>query len=122
MILSEDEKSRHGDTVALVIQDRGTRWLMSYGSQSKSSECTKDCFQKYFGSKIKPKLVYTDNAPEFNKAFKELGWSHDTCTPHRPQTNGIGERAVRRVKEGTRCAIVQSGLSLLWWREAMSCF
>ena len=38
MVLSEEEKNRHGDTVALAIQDRGTHWLMSYGCSSKGSE------------------------------------------------------------------------------------
>ena len=54
--------------------------------------------------------------------MKTFGYNDDTCTPHRPQTNGIAERAVRRVREGTRCAQVQSGLTELWWREAMNCF
>ena len=42
--------------------------------------------------------------------------------PYQPQNNGIAERAVRRVKEGTSCVLVQSGLSYEWWREAQECF
>ena len=34
------------------------------------------------------------------KACDDLAWTRDTSTPHRIQTNGIAERAVRRVKEG----------------------
>ena len=30
-------------------------------------------------------------------------------TPHRSETNGIAERAVRRVKEGTSAVLLQSG-------------
>ena len=48
-----------------------------------------------------PKHVYLDNAPELIKAMEELQWTFDTSTPHRPETNGAAERAVRRVKEGT---------------------
>ena len=54
--------------------------------------------------------------------MKDLGFSADTSTPHRPQTNGIAERAVRRVKEGTSCTLNQSGLNEDWWGEAMLCF
>ena len=31
-------------------------------------------------------------------------------TPHRSETNGIAERAVRRIKEGTSAVLLQSGL------------
>ena len=36
---------------------------------------------------------------EFGKACEDLSWNHCTSTPHRSGTNGIAERAVRRVKE-----------------------
>ena len=35
------------------------------------------------------------------KACQELQWNHDTSTAHRSETNGVAERAVRRVNEGT---------------------
>ena len=47
---------------------------------------------------------------------------HDTSRPDRPSTNGVAERAVRRVSEGASCALLQSGFSGSWWREAMSTF
>ena len=37
-------------------------------------------------------------------------------TPHRSETNGIAERAVRRVKEGTSAVLLQSGLDKNGWR------
>ena len=46
----------------------------------------------------------------FGKSCEELSWNHYTSTPHRWETNGIVERAVRRVKEGTSAVLLQSGL------------
>ena len=34
----------------------------------------------------------------------------------------MAERAVRKVKEGTACTLVQSGFDEAWWGEAMKCF
>ena len=36
--------------------------------------------------------------------------------------NGIGERAVRRVKESTSAVLLQSGLNESWWADSMECF
>ena len=44
------------------------------------------------------------------KACEELSWNHCTSTPHKSETNGIAERALRRVKEGTSAVLLQSGL------------
>ena len=48
--------------------------------------------------------------------------NHCTSTPHRSETNGIAERAVRRVKEGTSAVLLQSGLDENWWADSMECF
>ena len=47
---------------------------------------------------------------------------HCTSTPHRSETNGIAERAVRRVKEGTSAVLLQSGLDNEWWADSMECY
>ena len=70
----------------------------------------------------KPKVIYTDNSLEFGKAFDDLSWNHCTSTPHRSETNGIAERAVRRVKEGTSSVLLQSGLNESWWADSMECY
>ena len=37
-------------------------------------------------------------------------------------TNGIAERAVRRVKEGTSAVLLQSGLNESRWADSMECY
>ena len=56
------------------------------------------------------------------KACEELNWSHERSMPHRSETNGIAERAVRRVKENTSSVLVQSGLQESWRCEATECY
>ena len=58
---------------------------------------------------------------EFGKACEDLSWNHCTSTPHWSETNGIAERAVRRVKEGTSAVLLQSGLDESWWADSMEC-
>ena len=70
----------------------------------------------------KPNVIYTDNSLEFGKACEYLSWNHCTSTPHRSETNGIAERAVRRVKEGTSAVLLQSGLDEKWWVDSMECY
>ena len=67
-------------------------------------------------------FIYTDNSLEFGNACEDLSWNHCTSTPHRSETNGIAERAVRRVKEGTSAVLLQSGLDENWWADSMECY
>ena len=59
---------------------------------------------------------------EFGKACEDLSWNHCTSTPHRSETSGIAERAVRRVKEGTSAVLLQSGLNESWWADSLECY
>ena len=77
---------------------------------------------KFLDPTRKPKVIYTDNSLEFGKSCKELSWNHCTSTPHRSETNGIAERAVRRAKEGTSAVLLQSGLDNEWWADSMECY
>ena len=58
---------------------------------------------------------------EFGKACEDLSWNHCASTPHRSATDGIAERAVRRLKEGTSAVPSQSGLDENWWSDSMEC-
>ena len=78
--------------------------------------------QKFLEPERKPKAIYTDNSLEFGKACEDLSWNQCTSTPHKSETNGIAERAVRRVKEGTSVVLLQSGLHESWWADSMECY
>ena len=126
-VLNDDDESRTQDQNACIVQDRATFWLQAYAALTKASEEVKKAFQRFLGPQGIQRFqqmghIYTDNSKEFIKAFEDLGFSHDTSTPHRPETNGIAERAVRRVKEGTSCALSQSGFHDDWWVLAMECY
>ena len=123
-ILNEADQSRPQDKTALIIQDRAANWLAGYPSRTKNAEDTATSFRKFLGPQCQAQHVFTDGSKEFEKALSDttICKLHDTSTPHRPQTNGVAERAVRRVKEGTSCALVQSGWHNEWWAEAMACY
>ena len=116
--MGKGEQSVRRDTVGLICLDRGTRWMDGFPAQSRESEQSYKMLQKFNGH-LKPKSIFSDGAPELSKACDELGYSHNTCTPHRHQSNGVAERAVRRVKEGTACQMIQSGFMAAWWCLAM---
>ena len=89
--------------------------------EQKTSPETQRSLQKFLEPDRKPKVIYTDNSLEFGKACEDLSWNHCTSTPHRSETNGIAERAVHRVKEGTSAVLLQSGLNESWWADSMEC-
>ena len=121
-VLSEGCESRSNHRYAIVVQDLATQWIQSYPCKTKTSQETQRSLQKFLEPDRKSKVIYTDNSWEFGKACEELSWNHGTSTPHRSETNGIAERAVRRVKEGTSAVLLQSGLNEKWWAHSMECF
>ena len=135
--LSEGCESRNNHRHAVVVQDLATQWIRSYPCKTTTSQETQKSLRKFLEPTKKPKVIYTDNSWDFRKACEDLSWNHCTCTPHRSGTNGIAERAERRVKEGTSAVLLQSGLdekmvggfhwmlllpakcstSLVWWED-----
>ena len=118
-ILSEESESRNNHRYAVVVQDLATQWLQFYSCKTKTSQETEKSVQKF--STRKPKVIHTDTSLESGKSCEELSWNHCTSTPHRSETNGIAERAVRRVKEGTSAVLLQSGLDKDWWMDSVEC-
>ena len=104
------------------VQDLVTQRIQAYPCKTETSQETERSLQKYLEPTRKPKVIYTDNSLEFGKSCEDLSWNHCTSTPHRSETNGIAERAVRRVEEGTSAALLQSSLNETWWADSMECY
>ena len=98
-VLSDNCESRNNHRYAVVVQDLATQWIQAYPCKNKTSRETQRSLQKFLEPERKPKVIYTDNSLEFGKACEDLSWNHCTSTPHRSETNGIAERAVRRVRK-----------------------
>ena len=116
---SDNCEPRNNYRYAVVVQDLATLWIQSYLCKTQTSQEAQRSLQKFLEPKGKPKVIHTDNSLEFGKACEDLSWDHCTSTPHRSETNGISERAVRRVKEGTSAVLLQSGLDEKWWADSM---
>ena len=121
-VLSENCESRNNHRYAVVVQDLTTQWIQSYPCKTNTSQETQRSLQKFLEPNRKPKIIYSDNSLEFGKACEDLSWNHCTSTPHRSETNGIGERAARRMKDGTSAVLLQSGLNESWWADSMECY
>ena len=121
-VLSENCESRNNHRYAVVVQDLATQWIQSYPCKTKTSQETQRSLQKFCEPDRKPKVICTDNSLEFGKTCEDFSRNHCTSTPHRSETNGIAERAVRRVKEGASAVLLQSGLVENWWADSMECF
>ena len=68
--------------------------------KTKTSQETQKSLQRFLEPDGNLKVIYTDNSLEFGEDCEHLS-NHCTSTLHRSETNGIAEKAVRRVKERT---------------------
>ena len=73
-------------------------WYMIWQLNGFNRIRAKPKLLKFLEPTRKPKVIYTDDSLDFGKSCEELTWNHCTSTPQRSATNGIAERAVRRVK------------------------
>ena len=106
-VLRENCESRNNYRYAVVVQDLATQWKQSYPCKTKTSQETQRSLQKFLEPDRKPTVSDTHNSLESGKACEDLSLNHCTSTPHRSETHGIAERAVRRVKEGTSAVLLQ---------------
>ena len=121
-VLSDSCESRNNHWYAVVVQDLATQWIQAYPCKTKTSQETQRSLQKFLEPERNPEVIKTDSFLEFDTVCEDLSWNHCTSTPHRSKTNEIAERAVRRVKEGTSAALLQSGLSEKWLAGSMECY
>jgi len=105
----------------MVVLDHYSGWVWMFPTGDKTAKTAESCLKRFRGdSEIK--LMYTDNAPELVKAVDTLGIRHETSTPYRSPTNSKAERTIRKVLEGTRTVLEQSGFSSKWWPKASEHF
>ena len=64
-------KSKDGDAVLLIVLDRFTQWLQAYACTSKEALTVSEGIQNFMGG-AKAGHLYTDGAPEFGVAAREL--------------------------------------------------
>ena len=118
------QKKNNNHQYAVVVRDLAK--LCGYiptRVKLKTSQETQKRLMKFLEPTRKPKVIYTDNSLEFGTSCEDLSWNHCTSTCHiRSETNGIAERAVCRVKEGTSAVLLQSGLNESWWADSMECY
>ena len=118
-VFSDNCESRNNHRYAVVVQDLATHWIQAYPCKTKTSQETQRSPQKFLESDRNPGVIYSDSSLEFGKVCEDLSWNHCTSAPHSSETNGIAERAVRRVKEGTSAVLLQSCLDENWWADSM---
>ena len=117
-VLNEECESRNNHRYAVLVQDPATQWIQSCSCKTKTSQETEKSLRKFLEPTEKPKVFCTDNSLELGKSCGDLSWNHRTSTPHGSETNGIAERAVRRIKEGTSPVLLQSGSDERWWADS----
>ena len=100
-VLNEEGQPRNNQRYAIVLQELATPWIQSYPCKTKTSQATPRNLRKFLDPKENPKVLNTDNSFNSEKLVEILNGNQSTSTPYQPETNGIAERAVSRVKEGT---------------------
>ena len=96
--------------------------ILPHNGFNLTSQETERSLRKFLEPSKKAKVIYTDNSLEFSKSCEDLSWNHRTSTPFRSEMNGIAERAVRRVKDGSSAVLLQSGVDENWWADSMECY
>lgn len=71
------------------------------------------------------KMIRTDNGREYvnhelEKVFKDSGIHHQLTVPNTPEQNGVAERLNRTLVEKARTMLIDSGLSVKLWAEAVN--
>ena len=121
-VLSDCCESRNNHRQAIVVQDLATQWIKSYPCKNKNFAGNTRNLQSSWSRIGNLKSFTLTILGKFGKACEDLSWNHCTSTPHRSEANGIAERAVRRVKEGTSAVLLRSGLNENWWADSMECY
>ncbi|MEE4247241.1 MAG: transposase family protein, partial [Kangiellaceae bacterium] len=89
----------------LIIVDSATGWIEAFPTRDRTSASVIKCLRAVFSRFGMPKLLVSDNAPEFtspalNQWVEAQGVKKMETPPYFFRSNGAAERAVRTVKQG----------------------
>ena len=123
-IIAYDEMSKgiNGEEEALAIKDLATGWIFGYPVKSKSTPDVVSSIGDFVGPYDSIRLMHSDPAPELRSAFGELNILFEPAPTGIKGNNGIAERLVRTLLDGSRTLLEHSGLPLSFWPLAMRCF
>ncbi len=70
--------------------------------------------KQFVGIEAELKHAYSDDSKEIKYAVEKMGGLHDHSQQYRSETNGMIERCVQKINEGTAAVRGQSGLAEAW--------
>lgn len=120
--------SLSGSKYTLSFIDDYTRKQYTYFLKSKDETFRyfqefKQLVENETGKKIK--VLRSDRGGEymssiFQEFLKANGIKHQKTIPDSPQQNGVAERANRTIMEKVRCMLMDAGLGMKFWAEAVN--
>ena len=116
---TDDAKSLTGHLNALMFYDRGTQWIESFPTKTLGATEVYNLINAFEAPKEAIEYAYCDDSAAIKKALKMHRIQYDTSTPGQPKTNGIAERYVQEVINGTRALLSNAGLPASFWPYAM---
>ena len=103
---TDNAQSLTGDMNALCIYDRGSRWTEGIPLRSLGAIDAYNAVYWYEGRNVAGiEHVYCDDSEALKKALSDHGILHDVSVPGKPVTNGVAERQVQEVINGTRVSV-----------------
>lgn len=121
-------RSFGGASYFITFIDESSDWTEVRFLKNKSDAFevfreVKNLLERQSGRKIK--FVQSDRGTEylgnrFNSLLKELGIARRLTVKHTPQQNGRAERKNRTLLDIARCMLIQSGLPVGFWAEAIA--
>jgi hypothetical protein len=103
--------SQEGFAYLLTIVDRTTRWLEAIPLRATAAADVADAFVSGWVARFGlPAVITSDRGVQFTSALwaaamKLLGIKHQMSTAFHPQSNGLVERAHRRLKEALKAKL-----------------
>ena len=108
------------DRELLTIRDRFTGVIQAFPLKGKTTEDIVLSTKRFIGNR-KATLAFSDQAPQFVKACRELKITLDTSVPGRKVTNSLAERNIQFLVGATTTCLLEAGLPACYWTFAVTC-